>query len=268
MQTQENIALLIAFGCLIMFLLIIVIIMFVAIYQRKMSLKEARIQMMEQEKQIALFRAATEAEEQQKEKIAHNLHDEINPLLALLKLNLSRHRIHIEKNTFKAESFNQDTEILNKAIEGIRTTCHDLVPTFLMQYGLITSLESHTRQLQDSNNISAQFENSLEEKDLAGFEKKDQLHIYRICMEILNNLFKHAHCTFLKLGIRCEDHQLIIEFIHNGKGVTNEEMEEYTTHSKGLGLKSLKARALILNASINYVKQKDQSSITLSIPNK
>lgn len=97
MQTQENIALLIAFGCLIMFLLIIVIIMFVAIYQRKMSLKEARIQMMEQEKQIALFRAATEAEEQQKEKIAHNLHDEINPLLALLKLNLSRHRIHIEK---------------------------------------------------------------------------------------------------------------------------------------------------------------------------
>ncbi len=268
MQTQENIAFFIAFACAIMFLLVVVIIMFVAIYQRKMSLKEARIQIMEQEKQIGLFRAATEAEEQQKEKIANNLHDEINPLLALLKLNLSRHRIQIEKNSFTPESFNQDTEILNKAIEGIRTTCHDLIPTFLMQYGLIASLESHTRQMQDSNNIDAQFVNDAEETDLDCFEKKDQLHIYRICMEILNNLFKHAHCTTLKLSIKCVDHKLIIEFLHNGKGVSNEEMEEYTTHSKGLGLKSLKARALILNAHINYLKQADSSSITLSVPNK
>jgi signal transduction histidine kinase len=268
MQTQENIAIFIAFGCLIMFMLVLVIIMFVAIYQRKMSLKEARIQIMEQEKQIALFRASTEAEEQQKERIANNLHDEINPLLALLKLNLSRHRIQIEKNSFKPESFNQDTEILNKAIEGIRTTCHDLIPTFLMQYGLIASLESHTRQIQDINNINAQFDNTAEEKDLDCFEKKDQLHIYRICMEILNNLFKHASCTSLKLSVKCSGNKLVIEFMHNGKGVSNEEMEEYTTNSKGLGLKSLKARALILNAQINYIKQDEHSSITLSIPNK
>jgi signal transduction histidine kinase len=268
MQTQENIAIFIAFGCLIMFLLIVVIIMFVAIYQRKMSLKEARIQVMEQEKQIALFRAAAEAEEQQKEKIANNLHDEINPLLALLKLNLSRHRIQLEKNSFKPESFNQDTELLNKAIEGIRTTCHDLIPTFLMQYGLIASLESHTRQIEGVYAINAQFENTAEEKDLDCFEKKDQLHIYRICMEILNNLFKHSGCTSLKLSLKCIDTKLVIEFTHDGKGVSNEEMEEYTTHSKGLGLKSLKARALILNAGINYVKQDGRSSIILSIPNK
>jgi two-component system NarL family sensor kinase len=268
MQTQENIAIFIAFGCLIMFMLVLVIITFVVIYQRKMSLKEAKIQLMEQEKQIALFRAAAEAEEQQKERIANNLHDEINPLLALLKLNLSRHRIHIEKNIFKPESFNQDTDILNKAIEGIRTTCHDLIPTFLMQFGLIASLESHARQIQDINNIDTQFENTAEENDLDCFEKKDQLHIYRICMEILNNLFKHAHCTTLKIRIGCTGNNLLIEFEHNGKGVSNEEMEEYTTHSKGLGLKSLKARALILNARINYQKQEGHSSVILSIPNK
>lgn len=266
MQSQETIVVLIALGCLVMFALVIVIILFVVVYQRKMLLKEAKIKLMEQEKQLALFKASVEAEEQQKEKIARNLHDEINPLLAALKFNLSKHRIEARKNQFEPDSLIADSAILDKAIEGIRTTCHDLIPSFLMQYGLIKSLEDYLGHIQQTGDVQVEFENHTTDELLKSFQKQDQLQTYRICLEILNNIFKHAHCSILKMVLELKAQAITITINHNGQGVSNEEMDTYTDSSLGLGLKSLKARALILNATITYTKDIPYSSVTLSIP--
>jgi signal transduction histidine kinase len=266
MQSQKTIVILIALGCLVMFALVIVIILFVVVYQRKMLLKEAKIKLMEQEKQLALFKASVEAEEQQKEKIARNLHDEINPLLAVLKFNLSKHRIQARKNQFEPDSLIADAALLDKAIEGIRTTCHDLIPSFLLQHGLLKSLEDYLAHVQQMGDVQVAFENEIDEEALASFPKQDQLNTYRICLEILNNIFKHAQCSTVKMKLSLNNHVITILIKHNGQGVSNEEMDTYTDNSEGLGLKSLKARALILNATITYIKENQQSSVTLSIP--
>lgn len=245
-----------------------VIVLFVVYYQRKMLLKEARIKLIQQEKQLELFKASVEAEEQQKEKIARNLHDEINPLLTVLKFNLSKHRIEIQKNKFEPASLLKDEETLDKAIEGIRTTCHDLVPSFLLQYGLIPSLEDYINQLQQTDGMQTSFSNRATPEEIEKFTVQEQLNIYRVCLEILHNLFKHAHCSQFSVLVSSVKNALHIEFTHNGAGVSNEEMNRYTDESKGLGLKSLKARALILNATINYTKQTDFSTVLLNIPFK
>lgn len=233
-----------------------------------MLLKEASIKLMEQEKQIELFKATVEAEEQQKEKIARNLHDEINPLLTVLKYNLSRHRIEIKKDKFVPESLITDEQMLDKAIEGIRTTCLDLIPSFLLQYGIIKSLEEYIRNAQQIEGMSVDFENSTNQIEVDRFNKQEQLNIYRVCLEILNNLFKHSSCTVFKMTIKIINNSFVIEFNHNGKGVTNDEMEKHTETSKGLGLKSLKARALIMNATIIYSKSINTATVKLSIPLK
>lgn len=261
-----NVKLLITVGILITLFLAAVVIIFVVHYQRKMLLKEARIQLMEQEKQIALFKASVEVEEQQKEKIARNLHDEINPLLVVLKLNLSRHRMSAQKNSFDPESLKKDSELLDKAIEGIRTTCHDLIPSFLHQFGLLKALEEYVHTAQQSDTMAVEFENQVSLEDLDVFDKQDQLNIYRICLEILNNLFKHGNCHQLRMLTQKTENYVVISFIHDGKGVSNEEMTVYTENSKGLGLKSLKARSLILGAEIDYRRAAKHSVIQLRIP--
>ncbi len=266
MQSQETIAVLIALGCLAMLILVVVIIMFVAIYQRKMLLKEAKIQLMEQEKQIALFKASVEAEEQQKEKIARNLHDEINPLLTILKFNLSKHRIEIQKNKFEPDSLIADGAILDKAIEGIRTTCLELIPTFLIQYGLVKSLEDYINTIAKTTTVKTEFANETNTNDLSLLDKQMQLNIYRICLELINNLIKHAQLTVLKMNLHYANNTCVITLTHNGKGITNQEIETLAESSSGLGLKSLQARALILNATIDYQKQTQYSSVALSIP--
>ncbi len=266
MENQEGLTTAIIISCLAMFCLIIVIILFVVIYQRRMLLKEASIKLMEQEKQIELFKATVEAEEKQKEKIARNLHDEINPILTVLKLNLSKHKIDIIKEKFNIEDLSLDQQILDQAINGIRTTCLDLIPTYLLEYGLVKSLGSYVVTIRNNNEINAEFENKNEIENTDYFNKQAQLNIYRICLEILHNIFKHASCTILKLSINTHNNQFIIDVSHNGKGVSNEEIDTFTTCSNGLGLKSLKARILILNATINYNNSSDISTIKLRIP--
>jgi signal transduction histidine kinase len=266
MESQQKIMFLIVIGCVSMLLMAAIVVLFVSLYKRNMLQKENEIKLMEQEKQLALFKASVEAEEQQKEKIARNLHDEINPLLAVLKFNLSKHRIEARKNQFEPDSLIADAALLDKAIDGIRTTCLDLIPTFLLQYGLLKSLEDYLTHVQQIGNVQVEFENEIGEEALAAFPKQDQLNTYRICLEILNNIFKHAHCSVLKMALHLKDNAFTIVINHNGQGVSNEEMDTYTDNSEGLGLKSLKARALILNATITYTKQNPQSSVTLRIP--
>lgn len=268
MENQEitNIKLLITVGVLITLFLAAVIILFVIYYQRKMLLKEAQMKIMEHEKQLELFKATVEAEENQKEKIARNLHDEINPLLTILKYNISKHRIEIQKSKFAVDSFTKDEEILDKAIEGIRTACLELIPSFLLHHGLVQSLENFICNLKQIEQIAAEFENTITPEEIEFFDVQEQLNIYRICLEISNNLFKHSKCTQLKIVLNSTNNNVCIDFQHNGIGVNNKEMDSFTEKSTGLGLKSLKARTLILNAKIDYLKNDKSSSIKLLIP--
>jgi signal transduction histidine kinase len=264
-QDITNIKLLITVGILITLFLSAVIIIFVVYYQRKMLLREKETKLFEQEQQILFFRATIEAEEKQKEKIALNLHDSLNPMLSVLKLNLSRHRIEIIKNKFNIEDFKNDAEIIDNVIDGIRATCYNLIPKFLLEYGLIKSLNQYVDKINTPNNIIGKFNNNLNTTE-APLSQQDQLSVYRICLEIINNLIKHSRCSIFELTISQPKNELILEFSHNGKGIDNEDVKTLIESNKGLGLKSLKSRAFILNANLNFSKNINTAAITLTIP--
>jgi signal transduction histidine kinase len=266
MENQEGLVFSIVIGSLFVFVLIIIIILFVLISQRKLLLADKKMKQIEQDKQVQLFKAAVEAEEKQKKIIARNLHDEINPILSVIKFSLSKHRIEYKKGVFSPDSLIEDAKMLDKAIESINTICLELIPTFLLQFGLIKSLEDYIRSVQKIEGMAAEFQNKISDTQLNIFDKQEQLNIYRICLEIFNNLFKHSNCNYLKIITEITNDNFLIEINHNGKGVTNEDINKYTDLSNGLGLKSLKARMLILNATINYSISVNSSSVQLNIP--
>jgi signal transduction histidine kinase len=135
-----------------------------------------------------------------------------------------------------------------------------------MQYGLVKSLEDYLMHLSHIDSLKVEFKNEIQPSDINLLDKQALLNTYRMCLELLNNIIKHAQANFLKMSLLCHDQAVHIQLTHNGKGVTNEEMEQFTQNSKGLGLKSLQARTLIINATLNYTKQTDTSIVTLSIP--
>jgi signal transduction histidine kinase len=268
MENPQDIALLIVLGSLVFCFFIVAFVLFAINYQKRILGNDNKLKAVKALQQIELFNASAEIEEREKARIARNLHDEINPLLNVLKQNLQRHRLYIMKNKFQIESFNQDFELIDKAMEGIRNSSYELVPSFLIDYGLIVSLKDYIRSLNDAEILPASFINTTHYNETAPFIKQEQLNIYRVCLELINNILKHAACSQLSLHLSVLLNNFIIEFKHDGQGISNAEVEKFAQIEGGLGLKSLKARVLILGANISYEKGKENSTIVLKIPIK
>lgn len=254
----------IIFGCLLMTIMGVAIISIAFIYQRNMRKKERVLREMEQEKQIIVFKASFEAEERQKEKIASNLHDSINPTLTALSLRLSSHQSNYCKNNFKPTDLNSDIDLINETINEIRFACHDLVPGYFYDYGLLKTLEQLIRNCNTPNLIQSKINiNELLQEQIL-LTEMEQLNIYRVSQEIVNNFIKHSKCSQLLLSVYLNDNMLILDFNHNGVGLTDSEVEKLSY--KGLGLKSLRSRIMILKGKINYTNT-ELIKVKLQIPN-
>lgn len=220
---------------------------------------------MENEKQIIAFKAAVEAEEKQKEKIARNLHDEVITLFTA-----SGHRIEAYLGTFTDQnnipkSLVEAKELIDQGIDGVRSIALDLIPNTFLNFGLIKALELYISQLGNAES-DAELANHTNFGAGLPFSKNDQLTIYRICLELLTNLSKHASYTYLRVTIEQANKSLVVSFEHDGLGVSNQDIKKLGESSKGLGLKSLESRLMLLNASINYVIGIDTAKISLNIP--
>lgn len=221
----------------------------------------------EKDKQLFAIQSAIEAEEQQKERLANNLHDDIMPLLTVLGQNINRHIRDFSNNTLNPEEFKKDLEILEESNKGMKAIALDLVPTTFLNFGLLKALAQHAGQLNVDEKVVEYTDASNFEHGLP-FSKTEQINIYRIYKEILNNLTKHAAYTCLTIELRRTNAEFIIQFYHDGFSITNEQIESISRVSSGLGLKSLKARLLILKAQINYFKKNGLPIIELIIPLK
>lgn len=264
MQDQSYIPSLIVFGCTIMLLMALSIVLFVIRHQRKMHLNEKRIQAIENEKQIALFKASIEAEERQKEIIANNLHDSIKPMLSYLKHSLTKHQSDFLNDTFVYTNLDKDKKTIDDITSDITATCHDLIPTNLNLFGLEIALEDLIKALNHSKVIGASFKSDQVKSDLSAIPKMDQVNIYRVCQELINNILKHSTCQAMSMHLFTEQNRLAIELAYDGTGITNAEIDQLS--KKGLGLNSLKSRVLILNANLNYLKSVNGYEIKFHIP--
>jgi signal transduction histidine kinase len=258
MEGKIEISIIIAW--MVVFSLVMVIIFFTLNYK-------AKINQVEKEKQLLAFKAAFEAEERQKERIANNLHDEIIPLLTALAQNQQQHKKNLDSKRLIVEDFKSDAEIIDQSIKGIKAIALDLIPTIFINFGLLKAIEHYIRKL-NTQNTSAELENKTEFNGEMPFSKAEQINIYRLCLEIMNNLQKHAGYTYLRVIMTTTAKIFTIQFKHDGKAVSDEDIELFSRESAGLGLKSIKSRLLLLQGSVNYTTERTIATINLNLPYK
>lgn len=260
MENQSQIDLFIFIGILILICVAMLAAIIFIIYGRKIVEKESKVQ-------LEIFRSVTESEEKQKEKIARNLHDEIIPILGAIEQSMDMNVKDFLIGQFDLERAKNDVEAIEKIKKEIRNISHDLVPGAILSLGLFGALEYYVNKLATSL-TQVDFINQTSREQNAFFTLTDATHIYRMCLEILNNLKKHSGFKYLRVTIEIENSFLNIDFMHDGEAISNATIAELTESSIGLGLKSIQARALILNANINYSADAHVASVNLIIPIK
>src|SRR3954463_7681972 len=134
-SNASSISFLLFFGTLGMLLLTIGLILFIIFHQRKVIRYQVRMQDMEAEQQKLLLRASIKLQEEERQRIAADLHDDAGPLLATARLYLTENLVNQEKATQLQSIFNAK-QIIDEAIQLIRNISHSLMPPTLKNFGL------------------------------------------------------------------------------------------------------------------------------------
>jgi signal transduction histidine kinase len=189
-------------------------------------------------------------QENERKRIANDLHDSLGPLLSSVKLNINSIDVVTE----------EDKKIIDKAgrhideiIKSLRQISYNLLPNTLDRKGLVAAINEFTEIVNQKSQLHIVC-HVIKPPSLA---KEKEIHIFRMLQEIVQNTLKHAKAKTLQIGLAQEDGFLLILTKDDGKGFDVNRAKEEST---GLGLKSLESRKEILHGQLIIESSPEQGT--------
>lgn len=218
------------------------------------KLKEERLLLLEEEQKQALQRLVY-AQDNERKRIAEDLHDSIGPMLAAIKINFLR---MVKAKTGDAGTLIAKTEnIINDSITEIRNISHRLMPKSLSSKGLINLLSDYFIDLETIHPISIAFKHEINK----ALTEEVQLNLYRIISELILNAIKHSCSKTICVSVKTANAAILISIEDNGKGF------DPSRKSSTLGIKNVESRVNYLKGTMNITSSAGKgTSIEISIP--
>lgn len=229
------------------------------IYRRRtQSEKDAAI-IAERERGIQAMIQATEDE---RKRIAKDLHDGIVQSLTGLSLRLQKGFSMIKDVSDEQRSrYEESKSMLDDSISELRNISHQMMPRALSDMGLIPALEDMLEKSLGSTDIRYAFEHH--KIDGARFPENLEVSLYRICQELINNIIKHSDAKAVSVQLLKTTSHLVLVVEDNGKGFTMSD----DSRTNGIGLMNITSRAKALNGEVNYQPSPEQGTVaTIRIP--
>ena len=261
---DTNISTVLFFGTVGMLALTIGLIVFIIFHQRKVIRYQTRLQLMEQEQQKMLLNASIRLQEEERQRIAADLHDDAGPLLATARLYLNENLVNLDK-TAQLQSIYNAKQIIDDTIQLIRNISHSLMPPTLKNFGLESAVNDLFQKISGSGsmNASCRFHDYRER-----LHADQELIIFRVIQELINNILKHSNSSFIHLTQNLNGPNLYIRMHHDGKGITQADFEKLNKSNVGLGLKNIQSRLKLVHGQIFFEKDMSQTyyKVTIEIP--
>ena len=258
------ISLVLFLGTLGMLVLTIGLILFIIFHQRKVIRYQMRLQHMEGEQQKILLNASIRLQEEERQRLAADLHDDAGPLLATARLYLNENLVNQDKATQLLAIF-QARQILDDTIQLIRNISHSLMPPTLKNFGLESAINDLFQKISGSGaiNASSRFHDYRDR-----LKPEKELIVFRIIQELINNILKHSNSSFIHLTQNVHGDKFYLRMHHDGRGIIQSDFDKLNKSNIGLGLKNISSRLKVVLGSINFEKDISQTyyKITLELP--
>ncbi len=201
--------------------------------------------------------------EQERSKMARELHDGLGSMLSGVKHSFSAMANQMHLNQEEETLFHSNIEKLNETIKELRTISHSLASESLLKFGLQNSLHDFCRNLNLAGLPKIKF--SALNMEEAPLTEEQTFHIFRIAQELLTNMAKHAEATEAILQISYNAGVIYLTAEDNGKGFKPDEVKK----KEGLGLKNIESRVRILKGKLDFQSAPFKgTSVMIEIPCK
>ncbi len=235
------------------------IILFVVLYKRNAIRNHLQLKKINEEKEQELREASIRAGEEERTRIASELHDDIGATLASIRLFL--HGAGGEGA--ESPAFSQSKELLDETISKVRNISHSLHPATLHHLGLQGALRSFFGVIDKTGAVAV---TCHIDTALPRTAEKTELSLYRMVQELTNNILKHAHPAQLGFIAKAQHGEIKMRIAHNGTGITNKDFNELVYKKDAIGLKNIVNRIRSASGHISFEKEGNEYYIDISVP--
>lgn len=219
------------------------------------QLQEQQITRLEKEHQLIAAQSVMKGQEEERSRLAKDLHDGVGGLLSGVKLSLSNMKGNVFVSEQNANSINTIIGQLDNSINELRRVSHNMMPEALIKYGLKEAIENYCESIDQSGTLEVRLQTyGLENR----MPQDTEIILYRIIQELLNNVIKHAEAKQALVQLMREVDKFSLTVEDDGKGF------DINNQPSGAGLQNIKARAGYLHGIVDIrTKPREGTSITI-----
>ncbi len=202
--------------------------MLTEIDNEKTALKQANSSLLMSNEQLRNLAAHLHTvREEERTRIAREIHDELGQALAAQKMELSWFRGKCGDHKPILDKSEAMMEALNETIRSVRRICTELRPPILDDFGLVDALHWQAYEFKNRTRIQCTVESMPEDIEL---DKERSTVFFRIFQETLTNVLKHANATKVTARLTKDNGNIVLEVKDNGKGITEEELSKHQSY--------------------------------------
>lgn len=224
-------------------------------YVHKQKLQQQRISELERQRQLTATEAVLKGEEQERTRLAKDLHDGLGGMLSGIKYAFQTMKENLIMTPENLQSFERSMDMLDSSIKEIRRVAHNMMPESLVKFGLDAALKDFCTEIGHSGILQINYQSiGLHQENL---ERTAAIAVYRIVQELIGNILKHASAKSALVQVAKNNGHLTITVEDDGTGFDTEILKK----SKGIGWTNIQNRVDFLkgNLAIDSVPEKGTS---------
>jgi signal transduction histidine kinase len=214
-------------------------------YKQKQKLQQQRINELETEKQLAATEAVLKGEEQERTRLAKDLHDGLGGMLSGVKYSLNMMKGNLVMTPENAQAFERSMDMLDSSIREIRRVAHNMMPEALVKFGLDTALRDFCNDIDKSGALKVNYQSLGLEN--AQIDQTVSITIYRIVQELINNTMKHAGAGNAIVQVSKTGDILAVTVEDDGKGFDTAILNR----TQGIGWNNIQNRVEFLKGKMD-----------------
>lgn len=246
-----NPSVLIVIGIAVMLMLSFTVVLFVLLYQQRVLKTNLTLKQKDEEKQIEVSLAMIRGEEEERIRIATELHDDV--ISSLLSTQLSIYNLNRENEDFEQARIAQQS--LKEAIGKVRNISHKLHPSLITTQGFHKAMYAFVDSLNSTGHLNIHYATNTTIRP----NKSTELPLFRIVQELVNNIIKHSKADFIDINLELDFNVFYLLVTHNGTGITDELFNNQRENGSSIGLNNIYNRITLIKGDISFSVKEDGS---------